>query len=180
MQRDWSERTSPRSATWNRCGFSPSLTRLSNTDPQSSGDLDAALDRPVASDDQSSQLNALWNLWIVAADSGVPSEALHALESIRDAPGVDARVQREADLALEDLARLVESLEPSTHSPAREDEPLDSFDREYAMMQAAAKDGWLDGEAAMIESLLAFKRAGAAGVLTYFAPRAAALLKTKS
>jgi porphobilinogen synthase len=51
---------------------------------------------------------------------------------------------------------------------------------EYAMMQAAAKDGWLDGEAAMIESLLAFKRAGAAGVLTYFAPRAAALLKTKS
>jgi porphobilinogen synthase len=51
---------------------------------------------------------------------------------------------------------------------------------EYAMMQAAAKEGWLDGEAAMIESLLAFKRAGAAGVLTYFAPRAAALLKTKS
>ncbi len=51
---------------------------------------------------------------------------------------------------------------------------------EYAMIQAAAKEGWLDGEAAMIESLLAFKRAGAAGVLTYFAPRAAALLKTKS
>ncbi len=51
---------------------------------------------------------------------------------------------------------------------------------EYAMMQAAAKEGWLNGEAAMIESLLAFKRAGAAGVLTYFAPRAAALLKTKS
>ena len=51
---------------------------------------------------------------------------------------------------------------------------------EYAMLQAAAKEGWLDGEAAMIESLLAFKRAGAAGVLTYFAPRVAALLKTKS
>jgi porphobilinogen synthase len=45
---------------------------------------------------------------------------------------------------------------------------------EYAMLQAAA--GWLDGDAAMMESLLAFKRAGAAGVLTYFAPRAAALL----
>jgi len=47
---------------------------------------------------------------------------------------------------------------------------------EYAMLQAAANAGWLDGDAVMIESLLAFKRAGAAGVLTYFAPRAAALL----
>lgn len=47
---------------------------------------------------------------------------------------------------------------------------------EYAMLQAAAQAGWLDGDAVMIESLLAFKRAGAAGVLTYFAPRAAALL----
>lgn len=50
---------------------------------------------------------------------------------------------------------------------------------EYAMVQAAVKEGWLDGEAVMMESLLAFKRAGAAGVLTYFAPRAAAVLKKK-
>lgn len=47
---------------------------------------------------------------------------------------------------------------------------------EYAMLAAAAERGWLDGDAAMMESLLAFKRAGAAGVLTYFAPRAAKLL----
>ena len=47
---------------------------------------------------------------------------------------------------------------------------------EYAMLQAAAAAGWLDRDAAMMESLLAFKRAGASGVLTYFAPRAAALL----
>jgi porphobilinogen synthase len=47
---------------------------------------------------------------------------------------------------------------------------------EYAMLQAAAGAGWLDGEAVMMESLLAFKRAGAAGILTYFAPRAAASL----
>jgi porphobilinogen synthase len=47
---------------------------------------------------------------------------------------------------------------------------------EYAMLQAAASDGWLDGEAVMMESLLAFKRAGASGILTYFAPRAAAVL----
>jgi porphobilinogen synthase len=48
---------------------------------------------------------------------------------------------------------------------------------EYAMLQAAAKNGWLDGEAAMMESLLAFKRAGADGVLTYFALEAARLLR---
>jgi porphobilinogen synthase len=45
------------------------------------------------------------------------------------------------------------------------------------MIMAAARNGWLDEERAMMESLLAFKRAGAAGVLTYFAPRAAALLR---
>ncbi len=48
---------------------------------------------------------------------------------------------------------------------------------EYAMIMAAAQNGWLDEERAMMESLLAFKRAGAAGVLTYFAPRAAELLR---
>ena len=42
---------------------------------------------------------------------------------------------------------------------------------EYAMIEAAAANGWLDGESAMMESLLAFKRAGADGILTYFAPR---------
>jgi len=47
---------------------------------------------------------------------------------------------------------------------------------EYAMIEAAARNGWIDGEAAMMESLMAFKRAGADGVLTYFAPRAAELL----
>jgi porphobilinogen synthase len=44
---------------------------------------------------------------------------------------------------------------------------------EYAMIMAAAANGWLDGEKAMMESLHAFKRAGADGVLTYFAPRVA-------
>src|SRR6185312_4643960 len=42
---------------------------------------------------------------------------------------------------------------------------------EYAMIMAAVQNGWLDGERAMVESLIAFKRAGADGVLTYFAPR---------
>jgi porphobilinogen synthase len=48
---------------------------------------------------------------------------------------------------------------------------------EYAMLQAAAANGWLDGDAVMMESLLAFKRAGADGVLTYFALDAARLLR---
>ena len=47
---------------------------------------------------------------------------------------------------------------------------------EYAMLEAAARNGWLDGDRVMMEALLAFKRAGADGVLTYFAPRAAAIL----
>ena len=44
---------------------------------------------------------------------------------------------------------------------------------EYSMLTAAAANGWLDGERAMMESLVAFKRAGCAGVITYFAPAAA-------
>jgi porphobilinogen synthase len=48
---------------------------------------------------------------------------------------------------------------------------------EYAMLKAAAQNGWLDHDAVMMESLLAFKRAGADGVLSYFALEAARLLK---
>jgi porphobilinogen synthase len=49
---------------------------------------------------------------------------------------------------------------------------------EYAMITAAAQNGWLDRDRAMMESLLAFKRAGCTGVLTYFAPDAARLLNS--
>jgi porphobilinogen synthase len=48
---------------------------------------------------------------------------------------------------------------------------------EYAMLAAAAGNGWLDREKAVMESLLAFKRAGADGVLTYFALEAAKILR---
>ena len=48
---------------------------------------------------------------------------------------------------------------------------------EYAMLKAAAQNGWLDHDAVMMESLLAFKRAGADGVLTYFAIDAARMLR---
>ena len=50
---------------------------------------------------------------------------------------------------------------------------------EYSMIMAAAEKGWIDGDKAMMESLIAFKRAGADGVLTYFAPRAAEKLRSK-
>jgi porphobilinogen synthase len=48
---------------------------------------------------------------------------------------------------------------------------------EYAMHMAAIQNGWLDERAVVMESLLSFKRAGADGILTYFAKRAAAWLK---
>jgi porphobilinogen synthase len=51
---------------------------------------------------------------------------------------------------------------------------------EYAMIMAAAGNGWLDGDKAMTESLIAFKRAGADGVLTYFAIRIAEKLKNSA
>ena len=50
---------------------------------------------------------------------------------------------------------------------------------EYAMHMAAAENGWLDGEAVMMESLMAMRRAGADAILTYFAVRAARLLKQR-
>ncbi|MEY4139630.1 MAG: hypothetical protein RLZZ371_1812 [Pseudomonadota bacterium] len=49
---------------------------------------------------------------------------------------------------------------------------------EFAMLKAASQNGWLDHDAVMMESLLAFKRAGADGVLTYFARDAARLLRS--
>ena len=49
---------------------------------------------------------------------------------------------------------------------------------EYAMIQAGAQNGWIDGEKVMLESLMAFKRAGCDGILTYFAPEVARILNT--
>jgi porphobilinogen synthase len=48
---------------------------------------------------------------------------------------------------------------------------------EYAMIRAAAANGWIDGDKAMLESLVAFKRAGCDGILTYFAPQVAEMLR---
>jgi porphobilinogen synthase len=48
---------------------------------------------------------------------------------------------------------------------------------EYAMIKGAALNGWIDGDKAMLESLLSFRRAGCDGILTYFAPAAARLMR---
>jgi porphobilinogen synthase len=50
---------------------------------------------------------------------------------------------------------------------------------EYSMIMAAVERGWLDHDRAMMESLTGFKRAGCAGILTYFAPAAAALMASR-
>ena len=50
---------------------------------------------------------------------------------------------------------------------------------EYAMISAAAQNGWLDRQKSMLESLVCFKRAGADGILTYFAKEVAELLQQK-
>ena len=50
---------------------------------------------------------------------------------------------------------------------------------EYSMIMAAANNGWIDGDKAMMESLIGFKRTGADGVLSYFAPRAAEKLRVR-
>jgi porphobilinogen synthase len=51
---------------------------------------------------------------------------------------------------------------------------------EYSMIMAAASNGWIDGDRAIMESLIGFKRAGADGILTYFAAVAAEKLKATS
>jgi porphobilinogen synthase len=61
------------------------------------------------------------------------------------------------------------------------DRPLFAYQvsGEYAMIEAAAQNGWIDGEKAMLESLIALRRAGADAILTYYAPKAARLLQER-
>ena len=68
-------------------------------------------------------------------------------------------------------------MNPSTMPSRSRLAPFSRFSGEYAMIAGAAQHGWIDGERAIMESLLGFKRAGADGVLTYFAPQAAEKIK---
>jgi porphobilinogen synthase len=84
------------------------------------------------------------------------------------AEGADAVMVKPGMLYLDIVQRVVETFKVPTFAY--------QVSGEYAMMRAAMANGWLEEDRAILESLHAFKRAGCAGVLTYFAPQAARLL----
>jgi porphobilinogen synthase len=97
-------------------------------------------------------------------DCGNSDEALREVE-LDIAEGADMIMVKPGLPYLDILARVKETFAMPTFAY--------QVSGEYAMIIAAAQNGWLDGEKAMMESLSAFKRAGADGVLSYFAPRVA-------
>jgi porphobilinogen synthase len=94
-------------------------------------------------------------------DPGNGAEALREVE-IDIAEGADMIMVKPGLPYLDVLWRVKEAFQMPTFAY--------QVSGEYAMIQGAAANGWLDGERAMLESLTAFKRAGADGILTYFAP----------
>ncbi|WP_244631079.1 porphobilinogen synthase [Aureimonas sp. ME7] len=100
-------------------------------------------------------------------DMGNTAEALR--EAAQDiAEGADMIMVKPGLPYLDVLARLVDEFRMPTFAY--------QTSGEYATIMAAAQNGWIDGDRAMFESLRAFKRAGAAGILTYFAPKVAEAL----
>jgi len=104
-------------------------------------------------------------------DPANTNEALHEVE-LDIAEGADMVMVKPGMPYLDILQRVSETFGMPTFAY--------QVSGEYAMIMAAAQNGWLDGERAMMESLTAFKRAGAAGVLSYFAPQVAEKLKATS
>jgi len=100
-------------------------------------------------------------------DPGNTDEALHEV-SLDLAEGADMVMVKPGMPYLDVVHRVKQQLQVPTFAY--------QVSGEYAMHMAAAEKGWLDGDAVMMESLLGFKRAGADGILTYFAKRAATLL----
>ncbi|WP_061932822.1 porphobilinogen synthase [Aureimonas sp. AU22] len=97
----------------------------------------------------------------------------NALEALREAAqdvaeGADMIMVKPGLPYLDILARLVDEFRMPTFAY--------QTSGEYATIMAAAQNGWIDGDKAMFESLRAFKRAGASGILTYFAPKVAEAL----
>jgi porphobilinogen synthase len=100
-------------------------------------------------------------------DPGNTDEALREV-ALDIAEGADMVMVKPGMPYLDILRRVVEAFAMPTFAF--------QVSGEYAMIMAAGQNGWLDEDRAVLESLTAFKRAGAAGVLTYFAPRAARML----
>ena len=95
------------------------------------------------------------------------NEALHECALDLD-EGADMIMIKPGMPYLDVLQKVVDTLQAPTY--------VYQVSGEYAMLCAAAEKGWLDGDKVMMESLLAFKRAGANGILTYFAKQAAIYL----
>ncbi len=100
-------------------------------------------------------------------DSANTEEALREV-ALDIAEGADMVMVKPGMPYLDIVSRMVEAFQMPTFAF--------QVSGEYAMIMAAAQNGWIDEERAILESLGAFKRAGAAGVITYFAPRAAKML----
>ncbi|MES3028236.1 MAG: porphobilinogen synthase [Pseudomonadota bacterium] len=100
-------------------------------------------------------------------DSANTQEALREV-ALDIAEGADMVMVKPGMPYLDIVSRVVEAFQMPTFAF--------QVSGEYAMIMAAAQNGWIDEERAILESLGAFKRAGAAGVITYFAPRAAKML----
>ena len=103
-------------------------------------------------------------------DSGNSDEALREVE-LDIAEGADMVMVKPGMPYLDVLRRVKDAFGMPTFAY--------QVSGEYAMIAGAAQNGWIDGERAIMESLVAFKRAGADGVLTYFAPMAAEKLKAQ-
>jgi len=101
-------------------------------------------------------------------DSANSDEAMHEV-ALDISEGADMVMIKPGMPYLDIVRRVKEAFEYPTY--------VYQVSGEYAMLKAAAQNGWLDHDAVMMESLLAFKRAGADGVLTYFAIEAARLIK---
>lgn len=102
-------------------------------------------------------------------DPGNSDEALHEV-ALDLAEGADMVMVKPGMPYLDIVRRVKQELQVPTFAY--------QVSGEYAMHMAAADNGWLDGDAVMMESLLCFKRAGADGILTYFAKRAAQHLQS--
>ena len=111
------------------------------------------------------------NKKVYQMDPGNTNEALREV-ALDIAEGADMVMVKPGMPYLDIVRRVKESFQVPTFAY--------QVSGEYAMLMAAAQQGWLDRQAVMLESLLAFKRAGADGVLTYFAVETAQYLKDQT
>ena len=108
------------------------------------------------------------NKFTYQMDPGNSNEALHEV-ALDIAEGADMVMVKPGMPYLDIVRRVKDEFGVPTYAY--------QVSGEYAMLQAAAKNGWLALPAVVMESLLSFKRAGADGILTYFAPMVAELLQ---